>query len=112
MLAPCARETKKGSPPTLRKARTGEFTPPGMRVCAREKSSEECEVIAFGRKRPTSNIQRPTFNSEWRRGREYGRREPSRIDEARRVSSREASESIEPARERTHCCPRNPRALL
>jgi hypothetical protein len=28
--AAMARRTKNGSPPTLRKARTGEFTPPGM----------------------------------------------------------------------------------
>src|SRR5206468_11862249 len=39
------RATKKGSPPTLRNARTGEFTPPGIRFCARGKNSEECEVI-------------------------------------------------------------------
>ena len=32
--APSARSTKNGSPPTLRNARTGEFTPPGMRFCA------------------------------------------------------------------------------
>src|SRR5215212_266278 len=36
--APCARCTKRGVPPTARKARTGEFTPPGMSCLARSKS--------------------------------------------------------------------------
>src|SRR5688500_5968306 len=35
---PSARSTKKGSPPTPRKARTGEFTPPGVMSQARRKS--------------------------------------------------------------------------
>src|SRR5512140_1210636 len=39
MRAPSAWSTKKGSPPTPRKARTGEFTPPGISCCARWKSS-------------------------------------------------------------------------
>src|SRR2546425_6742059 len=30
---------KRGVPPTARKARTGEFTPPGITRCARAKSS-------------------------------------------------------------------------
>src|SRR6185436_3860524 len=36
--APCARCTKRGVPPTARNARTGEFTPPGMRARARSNS--------------------------------------------------------------------------
>src|SRR5207237_5509272 len=52
---PSARSTKKGSPPTPRKARTGEFTPPGIRVCAILKRSEEREF-------KKANVQRPTFN--------------------------------------------------
>ena len=35
---PSARSTKKGSPPTPRNARTGEFTPPGVTSQARRKS--------------------------------------------------------------------------
>src|SRR5579862_4484936 len=41
MCAPLARSTKNGSPPTPRKARTGEFTPPGIYPRAVRKSSEE-----------------------------------------------------------------------
>src|SRR5215831_1044643 len=37
--APWARAKKMGSPPTARKARTGELTPPGMLRRARAKSS-------------------------------------------------------------------------
>src|SRR5882724_2798905 len=46
--APSARAIKNGSPPTLRNARTGEFTPPGIRFCARAKNSEECDVTCRG----------------------------------------------------------------
>ena len=41
------RPTETGVPPTALKARTGEFTPPGMRFCARAKSSSE-RVIPEG----------------------------------------------------------------
>src|SRR5664280_3153848 len=39
MYAPSARAMKRGVPPTARKARTGELTPPGMTRWARAKSS-------------------------------------------------------------------------
>src|SRR4051812_40923950 len=45
MCDPSARFTKKGSPPTFLKARTGEFTPPGMNLRASVKSS--CERLVF-----------------------------------------------------------------
>src|SRR5258706_1660166 len=35
MYAPSARAMKRGVPPTVRNARTGEFTPPGITRCAR-----------------------------------------------------------------------------
>src|SRR6058998_913843 len=57
--APSERATKNGAPPTLRNARTGELTPPGMRSCARVKSSDDRE---FKKKRSTFNVQRSTFN--------------------------------------------------
>jgi hypothetical protein len=42
-VAPRAALTKNGAPPTERKARTGEFTPPGMSWRARAKrASEDC----------------------------------------------------------------------
>ena len=48
-----------------------------------------------------------------RRGREWSRREPSDIDEARRMSSREASESIEPARGNENPrCPTKPSEIV
>src|SRR4051812_41225011 len=50
---PSARSTKNGTPPTLRNARTGEFTPPGMCFKAAANSSAEFEGMR-----------------EWRRGRE------------------------------------------
>src|SRR4051812_16849055 len=59
--APCARSTKNGSPLTLRKARTGEFTPPGMRFLAAENNS--CERRPIGQ---TFNAHRSTFNVELR----------------------------------------------
>jgi len=37
-MAPSARLTKNGAPPTERNARTGELTPPGMSSLARAKS--------------------------------------------------------------------------
>src|SRR5262252_8761894 len=40
MCDPAARETKNGSPPTLRKARTGELTPPGMNLLASANKEE------------------------------------------------------------------------
>src|SRR5690242_7014573 len=46
MREPRARSTKNGSLPTLRSARTGEFTPPGIRFRARLNSSDETEVIS------------------------------------------------------------------
>src|ERR1051325_12066875 len=58
MLAPSARATKNGSPPTLRNARTGELTPPGMRCCARANSSEEWKLKKANVERPTPNVQR------------------------------------------------------
>src|SRR5438093_11715207 len=59
IFAPSPRATKNGAPPTLRNARTGELTPPGMRSCARVKSSDDRE---FKKKRSTFNVQRSTFN--------------------------------------------------
>src|SRR5438477_10792133 len=44
--APLARSTKNGCPPTARKARTGEFTPPGIYLSASAKSCSDldCEI--------------------------------------------------------------------
>jgi hypothetical protein len=38
MRAPAPREMKWGDPPTALKARTGEFTPPGVTLTARANS--------------------------------------------------------------------------
>ena len=54
---PAARSTKNGSRPRPRKARTGEFTPPGMSRRARAKSSEERADIAPNVQRSTPNVQ-------------------------------------------------------
>src|SRR5437870_3438759 len=61
IFAPSPRATKNGAPPTLRNARTGELTPPGMRSCARVKSSDDRE---FKKKRSTLNVQRSTLNAQ------------------------------------------------
>src|SRR5437660_6014702 len=45
ILAPAARSTKKGSPPTFRNARTGELTPPGIFFSAAANNWDEREVI-------------------------------------------------------------------
>ena len=48
MCEPSPRAMKGGLPPTLRKARTGELTPPGMISCALRKSSSDLEwFMAF-----------------------------------------------------------------
>src|SRR5215217_7690479 len=47
--APCARWTKRGVPPTARKARTGELTPPGISARARSKSSAFLSVFGVMR---------------------------------------------------------------
>src|SRR5687768_6320597 len=46
--APCPLATKYGVPPTERKARTGEFTPPGMTREARSKSSSFVTAPSWG----------------------------------------------------------------
>src|SRR5579884_1466631 len=48
-LDPCPRAMNGGVPPTPRKARTGEFTPPGISVCARAKisSDRDCRMAAI-----------------------------------------------------------------
>src|SRR5215469_7749642 len=51
MCDPAARETKNGSPPTLRKARTGELTPPGMNLLA---SANKEELVIPEAKRAAS----------------------------------------------------------
>src|SRR5215831_10645722 len=48
MRLPSARATKNGSPPTDPKARTGEFTPPGMRACARSNQLVLTGLKRFG----------------------------------------------------------------
>src|SRR3954468_7253518 len=44
--APSPRSMKRGVPPTPRKARTGELTPPGIARCASAKSCSERVVVA------------------------------------------------------------------
>src|ERR1035437_986578 len=45
---PSARDMKRGVPPTDRKARTGELTPPGVVICARIKSVLFLEGVMEG----------------------------------------------------------------
>src|SRR6186713_975866 len=47
-MAPCADFVKNGAPPTERKARTGELTPPGMSCWARAKRDSEAEGMKIG----------------------------------------------------------------
>jgi hypothetical protein len=61
IFAPCACVTKNGAPFTLRNARTGELTPPGICFCAVLKSSDERDFKG----KQTSNVQRPTSNIEF-----------------------------------------------
>ena len=46
--APDADATNTGVPPTPPNARTGEFTPPGITVCARSNSSSDLVMSAEG----------------------------------------------------------------
>src|SRR3990170_7712898 len=58
MRQPSALATKKGLPPTPRKARTGLLTPPGITRCALSKSaSEPCADMA-----PGSSISLPPID--------------------------------------------------
>src|SRR4029077_917797 len=61
IFAPFARPTKNGLLSTLRNARTGELTPPGIYFCAVLKSSDERDFKA----KSTSNVQCPTSNTEF-----------------------------------------------
>src|SRR5450756_1503855 len=45
MCEPWPRTMYRGSPPTARKARTGEFTPPGINCSARFCSLRDCSVL-------------------------------------------------------------------
>src|SRR4051812_34466838 len=45
---PLPRRMNRGVPPTLRNARTGEFTPPGMRNFARSNSSSDLDGFFTG----------------------------------------------------------------
>lgn len=44
---PCARLMNTGDPPTALKARTGEFTPPGINFCASSKACSEVVIIVL-----------------------------------------------------------------
>src|SRR5512134_39840 len=46
-VAPCALAMKRGVPPTERKARTGEFTPPGITFFAARNSFFDRTVESF-----------------------------------------------------------------
>ncbi|GAB4589375.1 hypothetical protein Ntsu_72070 [Nocardia sp. IFM 10818] len=46
-MHPCADAMNRGVPPTELKARTGEFTPPGMTAAARSKSWAETGTDAW-----------------------------------------------------------------
>ena len=80
MRDPCARSTKNGSPPTPRNARTGEFTPPGIRACAILKSSEEREFKEANVQPPTSNVQRSIEDSRVAEALVPGTYRPSALD--------------------------------
>src|SRR5579872_1770791 len=56
MREPSPRTIKGGSPPTARKARTGESTPPGITASARFCSLRDCSVL-----RPTLSSQQVTI---------------------------------------------------
>src|SRR3984893_13054534 len=62
MRAPSARSTKNGSPPTLRKARTGEVTTPGNFVCAALKSLDEPQPIESSKRR---TLNPPSQATAW-----------------------------------------------
>src|SRR5215467_5147881 len=47
MRLPSPRSMKGGTPPTARKARTGEFTPPGMTLRERSNSRSFFEVMSL-----------------------------------------------------------------
>src|SRR5438270_11935717 len=49
---PSPRAIKGGFPPTLRKARTGEFTPPGMMRCARWNNCSDLAWVKSQYRRP------------------------------------------------------------
>ncbi len=71
MREPCPRAMKGGVPPTLRYARTGEFTPPGIDCCARSKSFFEILLIhatvSFrGTNQPKPKLPRISNKLPWR----------------------------------------------
>src|SRR3984893_1928690 len=62
IFAPSARSTKNGSPPTLRKARTGGLTPPGILFCAALNSLDEREPIESSKRR---TLNPPSQATAW-----------------------------------------------
>src|ERR1035438_5338896 len=48
MCAPWPRTMNRGSPPTERNARTGEFTPPGITLSALNWRRRDCSVLPHG----------------------------------------------------------------
>src|SRR2546422_622278 len=72
MWPPWPRWMNSGLPPTARKARTGELTPPGMTFCARLKSSSERFMGLGTRAKEGVNELARVFPSSLRRGLEIG----------------------------------------
>src|SRR5690606_28525029 len=70
---PCARLMKRGVPPTERKARTGELTPPGMLRQARSKSSALLDMV----------LRLGVGVKERRRAGQRGRLDVGRLEQAR-----------------------------
>src|ERR1700728_4162974 len=57
MWEPWPRTMYSGSPPTLQKARTGEFTPPGINCSARFCNLRDCSVLRVMIPNTSSGVQ-------------------------------------------------------
>src|SRR3954452_23865281 len=98
----------RGVPPTALKARTGEFTPPGMTALAREKSSAETvSTRPVWQSSATGRVPGARTGAEQHRRRrqdqdEQHARERDRVDRAAARDESGHQEQREPGREDAH----------
>src|SRR5215467_1335099 len=87
MRLPAPRSMKRGTPPTARKARTGEFTPPGMVLRERSNNRSFFEAMCVEHRCKLPRALLDVFGVE--QGADHGDRIDSRIDQDLRVPARD-----------------------
>src|SRR5215831_13378994 len=97
MRLPSPRSMKRGAPPTARKARTGEFTPPGMVLRERSNSSSFFDAMGSKHVRELPRALLDVLGVEQRA--DHGDRIDARIDQDPRVAARDPADRHDGAAE-------------